>query len=367
MKIRLTLCVLLVAGLSLPARGDVSGLKVGTPAVQSAGPLAFGPEGVLLLGDPQGAAVFAIATGDTTGNPAKVKLEVEQLRVKVAETLKTRPQSVRIVDLAVNPLSGNVYLSVSAGGKPVVVRIDGKGKLSPLPLQKVRFSKATLPDAPENKPIRKGRRVSNPRRECITDIAFVEGQVLVSGLAKAAGGRTASTVRSLSFPPSAADPGAELEIYHGAHGRFENNRAARTIVPFRIGNELHVLAAYTCTPLVKFPVSTLSPRKRTRGTTVAELGNRNRPLDMIAYTKDGKRFLLIINSARGVMKVNTDDIQRAEGITTPVRGGKTAGQNYETVKGLTGVIQLDKLNDASAVVIVQGASGRLDLRTIPLP
>ncbi len=50
-----------------------------------------------------------------------------------------------------------------------------------------------------------------------------------------------------------------------------------------------------------------------KGTTVAELGNRNRPLDMIAYKKDGKDFLLLTNSARGVMKVSTDDLEREEG------------------------------------------------------
>ena len=41
----------------------------GTPDLKSAGPLAFGPEGILFVGDPQGAAVFALDTGDRT--PAK--------------------------------------------------------------------------------------------------------------------------------------------------------------------------------------------------------------------------------------------------------------------------------------------------------
>ena len=36
----------------------------------SAGPLAFGPEGVLFIGDPQGAAIFAIDTGDRPSRPA---------------------------------------------------------------------------------------------------------------------------------------------------------------------------------------------------------------------------------------------------------------------------------------------------------
>jgi hypothetical protein len=35
-----------------------------------------------------------------------------------------------------------------------------------------------------------------------------------------------------------------------------------------------------------------------QGKTVAELGNRNRPIDMIVYEKDGKEFLLIANNSR---------------------------------------------------------------------
>jgi hypothetical protein len=36
------------------------------------------------------------------------------------------------------------------------------------------------------------------------------------------------------------------------------------------------------------------------GTTIAELGNRNRPTDMIVYRKGGKDYLLIANTSRGV-------------------------------------------------------------------
>src|SRR5439155_13155634 len=41
-------------------------LKTGTPDSKSVGPLAFGPDGVLFVGDRQAAAIFAIDTGDRT-------------------------------------------------------------------------------------------------------------------------------------------------------------------------------------------------------------------------------------------------------------------------------------------------------------
>ena len=87
----------------------------------------------------------------------------------------------------------------------------------------------------------------------------------------------------------------------------------------------HVLAAYTCTPLVKFPVNALEPKAKIKGTTIAELGNRNRPLDMIVYEKDGKDYLLLANSSRGVMKISTAGISDAAPLEEPVQGGGQKG------------------------------------------
>ncbi len=141
----------------------------------------------------------------------------------------------------------------------------------------------------------------------------------------------------------------------------------RTFVPYKIDGKQHLLAAYTCTPLVKFPVSDLKPGKKIVGTTIAELGNRNRPLDMIVYKKDGKNYLLLANSSRGVMKITTEGIGKAKGISKPVKGGKKAGQTYDTIAELKGVVQLDRLNDKNAVVLVRADSGALNLETIALP
>src|SRR5262249_56688462 len=113
--------------------------------------------------------------------------------------------------------------------------------------------------------------------------------------------------------------------FHGSHGRLETMAPVRTFAVFDIGGQPNVLAAYTCTPLVRFPLSDLKPGGKIRGTTVAELGNRNRPLDMIVYKKDGKDYLLINNSSRGVMKVDVATIDKTDGITSAIRGGGTAG------------------------------------------
>src|SRR5262249_53305541 len=140
----------------------------------------------------------------------------------------------------------------------------------------------------------------------------------------------------------------------------------RVFTYYKIGDEDNLLAAYTCTPLVKVPVKSLKAGEKVTGTTVAELGNRNAPLSIIVYRKDGKDYALIANSARGLMKVALSGIDKIEGITTPIRGGKTAGLKYETIKSVTGVQKLDALGKDNAVLLVR-AKGNLNLQTIALP
>ena len=106
--------------------------------------------------------------------------------------------------------------------------------------------------------------------------------------------------------------------------------------------------------------------EKVRGVTIAELGNRNRPLDMIVYEKDGKRYLLIANSSRGIMKVSTDTVASQASLDKPVRGGGTAGISYETIKDLKGVVQLDRMNDKQGVLLVESDAG-LSLATFYLP
>jgi hypothetical protein len=360
----LMLAAVMLCGSALHG-ADPYGLEKGTPELKSADVLAFGVDGILFVGDAQTAAVFAIQTGDKSGNPPEAMYDIEGLNVKIAEQLGGSSQSLKINDLAVNPASGNLYLAIANAEQPAIVRIDHQGAISEVELKDIPFARADLPNPPKDEAVGEGNRRRNPRGESITDLAFVDGQVIVTGLSSA---DAPSTVRSFAFPFSKVDKGVSLEIYHGAHGRVEDNAVVRTFVPFMIGGEPNLLAGFTCTPLVKFPLSEVqSGEGKVEGTTVAELGNRNRPLDMIVYEKDGKNYLLIINSSRGTMKVSTEKIEANAGITEPVTDGDTAGQEYETIDELAGAVQLDKLNDTTAVILAQTDSGALDLRSVELP
>ncbi len=355
---RALLVVVVVAG-SLFAD---DGLKQGNADLQSAGPLVFGPEGILFVGDTKGAAIFALDTGEKSKSDAVSEIKIGGIDREIAALLGTKADDILINDLAVSP-QGNIYLSVSRGrgpdADPVILKTDPAGNLSELSLKNIRFAKALLPNPPA--PGGQGRR--NRRAQAITDLAFVKDQLFVAGLSNE---EFASNLRSIPFPFRLVSDGTSVEIYHTAHGKFETRSPVRTFVPFTIDDEPHLLAAYTCTPLVKFPISDLVKGEKIRGTTIAELGNRNRPLDMIVYEKGGARFLLVANSSRGIMKIPTDHVADQESLEEPVRGGGTAGIEYETVEDLKGVMQLARLDDSTGVILVQSDNG-MNLATIALP
>jgi hypothetical protein len=343
----LSVCNLTVEGAHLTAS-----LKDKGPQLKSAGPIAFGPEGILFVADTSDSAIYALATDDQTPAPASGSLKIERINEKIAGLLGTTPQQIVISDLAVNPISHKAYLAVTRGqgseASAVLVRVGPGDKIEVWSLKDVKFSKAALPSAAQ-------------RRDSITDLGLIDGQLVIAGLSNE---EFASSLRSIPFPFDKVEKGISAEIYHGAHGKFETDSPVRTFAPFQIGSEKHVLAAYTCTPLVSFPVAALKPGARVKGTTIAELGNRNRPLDMITYKKGGKDYILMANSSRGIMKITTENIDKAEPIVARVADKK--GLAYETIAEWKGIEQLDQLGKDHALV-VRNADNALHLEALQLP
>ena len=87
---------------------------------------------------------------------------------------------------------------------------------------------------------------------------------------------------------------------------------------------------------MKFPIASLSPGAKILGTTIAELGAGNRPIDMVLYKKDGAEYLLMANTSRGVMKIPTATFGTQPAISAPVPNG-TAGVGYETIASMKGI------------------------------
>jgi len=336
------------------------GLVSGKAELKSAGALAFGPDGILFVGDSIQGSIFALDTEDTKKSASPAQVEIKGLTEKIAALAGTSADQILINDVKVNPASKNIYLSASRGrgpeAGPMILRVDAGNKIEILSMDRVKYAKVAIPDPPESKA---GPR--NPRMDTITQVAYVNGNVLVAGLSNE---EFSSNLRTIPFPFQNASKGASVEIFHGSHKRFETNSPIRTFVPYTIGKEQFILAAYTCTPLVKIPVSEIKPGNKIKGTTIAELGAGNRPIDMVTYRKDGHDFLLMANSSRGVMKLSTENLEKYEQITTPV--AETAGVPYQTIKELQGVQHLERFDDSKALILASAGTS-VELRTIPLP
>jgi hypothetical protein len=349
----LVAAIFVAAASAVPVRADLTAsLKKGTIELQQPGPMAFGPDSVLFVGDLKTATIYAIGTGDEARGDRNAAFNVENIDARIAEMMGATPKDVKIIDMKVNPATGNAFLSVTrTGSNGMIVKVDRGGKISELPLKEIPFAQLALSNPASG----------NKRTQAVTAMAFSGDRLFVAGLSNE---EFSSTLRSIEFPFHDADKGTAVEIYHGSHGRWETASPVRTFTPFEIDGKPYLLAAYTCTPLVKLPVSELKSGERIKGVTVAELGNMNTPLDMVVYNKDGKTFVLMANTARGVMKVTTDGISSTEPITTPVKG--TAGLKYEKIDAAKGVVKLDRLSENQALMLVK-ASNSISLKSMDLP
>ena len=363
---------------------DNDGMRIGTVTLRSAGPLAFGPDGILFLADSVGATVFAVDIADE-GTPAgATPLDLNDIDIRVGALLGCDAGDIAIRDVAVHPISGNVYLSVQRGrgelAQAVLVRIDRlAGDISDVALSDVPHAAVTIDDAPaeddgrlditlplddEGELIEVGQRkiriLRRPiRTSTITDIAFVDGTLLVAGLSNE---EFSSKLRRIPYPFAAAGASAtvanNLEIFHVSHGKWETAAPIRAFVSYEGGRS--ILATYTCTPLVHFSLSQLEPGTKTIGRTVAELGAVNQPLDMVSFMQDAEEKLLVANSSHGLLKLSIRDIDAQTALTEPTEPVGVP----RTVEDLQGVSRLANLGPDHVLLLQTDDEGRQHLRSL---
>jgi hypothetical protein len=327
--------------------------------IQSATALAFGPAGVLFVGDSAAGAVVALDTGDRVPAVSSGSATIERIDGKIAALLGTKPSEILFHDVKVNPVSKNIYIAVSRGrgpdAVPVIVRADAGGRLQELNLTDLPNSRVELPGLPASPKARRGSRTLS-----ITNLQYANGQVIVAGLSNE---DFSSTLRVIPYPFLKAGRGSSIEIYHTSHFTYETNAPVRTMVPYTYGGEQFLLAAYTCTPLVRLRMSELADGAKITGDTVAELGRHSSPIDMILYNSRGQDYLLVANTLNGVLKLPLAGFDKLEPIN---EDGGDERQITTQRMGLRGVVQLDIYDETRAIMLID-AKTQLDLRSVPLP
>ena len=355
------------------------GLTTGTPDLQSAGPLLFHPDGILFAADVRAAAVFAFDVADSKEPAGATSVDVEHLDAKTASLLGVDREDVLVRGMAVHPTSRAVYLSVARGrgadSAPVLVRVSPSGELTLVDLDDAPFARTSLEDAPSLDDERQdiwtdGTTESSEvfevagvtldiarvplARSTITDMAWVDGTLLVAGTSNE---EFTSRLRRIPFPFGGAAQATSVEIYHVDHGQYETASPIRSLISFDGGRS--VLATYTCTPVVHFPLSDLVPGGLVRGRTVAELGPMNQPLGLVSYDHDGQELLLVSGTRHPLLKIPAAAVAAQEPLTEKL---EPVGLPREALDqpGVTWMANLDRAN----IVVIQREGADTHLRTL---
>ncbi|MFQ5730567.1 MAG: hypothetical protein ACE5KM_01300 [Planctomycetaceae bacterium] len=340
---------------------------VGTPALRAIDVLTFADDGVLLVGDGAGSQIVAIETGDTTAKKRSWK-KIDGFDKKVAARLGTTPKGISIVDVAVNPKSGTVYVAVRKQDerKYLIVTVDPAGSIGDFELEKVKYARVKLS-------------AGKVRISRITDVAWADGRIIAAGRGT---GTFTSKIFSINAPLT-HDTGGEIysaETYHVSHRRWETRAPMSVLIPYKENGKTYVVGAFSCTPVVKFPIDNIKTGAQVKGVSMIELGSGNRPLDMIIYEKNKKSYVLAntyrfkrnlfgpsrywtVRFEQGLLggseKVNEKAVRR-------LRGAKSATPRINVADAFHGVIQMDKLDSGHAVVLREGKAG-VSLEVLPLP
>jgi hypothetical protein len=356
------------------------GLEAGTPAIKSVGPIAFGPEGILFVADNVQATIFALDVDDTGTATKERPLDVDLLDTRLAAYLGCAPEDVFIREMAVHPVSQNVYLSVMRGSGdaavPVLIKVGANGALSDVPLTDIPFSQTLVEQAPAETDTRTDGRVVRGDREgsvmelpngtrlqvardplrtvTVTDMSYVDGVLLVAG---ASNEEFSSSFRQIPFPFGGHAQSNSLEIFHVSHGRYETASPIRTFVPY--GGNTSILASYTCTPVVHFSLRDLTPGTQLKGRTVADLGAMNTPVDIVAYQRDGAEYLLVSNTKHPLLKIACGDIDQQGALTQPK---EPVGVPREALPQ-EGVGRMANLNGSYVLMLQQDDAGHAHLHS----
>lgn len=360
------LSFVLVLAAAAPANEVVATTVTGDPGLRSIEALGFAPGGILLVGDGRGSQIVAITTGDTKGAKA-IAAKTTGIDQKLAAKLGATAKEIEIVAMAVNPASGRAYFSVrrQSDKTHVLLTLDGSGEIADFPLKDVEHARIPIP---------KGEQAAITK---VTDVAWAGGRVIAAGQANEEFG-SKIVVSPGPIKHNAESQVFSAETYHVSHGRWETKAPMSVILPFEENGKLYIVGAFSCTPIVKYPIDELKPGAHVKGVSMVELGSGNKPIDMITYEKDGKPAILI-NTHRffhekspvgpspywaarfdreilaGSEKVNEKAVRREKGDT-----------KIAVVETFHGVVHLDLLDAKNALALRKTADG-FDLEPIALP
>lgn len=343
----------------------------GSPAIGRIDVLSFAPGGVLLIGDGSKQQIIAVETGKS-GKHTGTLVDIKGFTGKIAGKLGVSQKDVEVIDLAVNPDSGTLFVAVRKQDDKsyLILEVATDGSISHFQLKNVRHARVALP-AGDKAPVSK-----------ITDVAWAGNRLVAAA-------RCSEIFSSKIFSTEGAlvhNQAGQLfsaETYHVAHKKWETKAPMSVLIPYEEDGKHYIVGAFSCTPVVKYPIDDLKPGAKIKGISMIELGSGNRPLDMFAYQQGGKASVLAntyrfhhakrpfgpspywaVRFDQDVLAANDKVNEKAFRRPT---GKQAAVDTMEMVDAYHGVVQMDRLNDKTAIALRTAADKEFDLIKIPLP
>ena len=291
--------------------------------VKSISTMTFAPDGKLIVSDWKSNALHALSLPDTkTAESGSFNLyDVDKA---IAQALGTDREQIRVTKAIFETTANKAILAVETGAQPeapVVIAVfgsDGAGTL--YNLNELVAATLSLDDVPPETSLWE----HTPARSfLVTAMKAHDDEIFVAGIANS---DFSSTLRRVAYPFNGTSATTSVEIYHAVHNQIETRAPIRAFSIVDIAGAPHVLAAYTCTPLVTIPIANLKDGAHITGKTIAELGYGNTPLDVVPFDVSDQgetsRWVMIANSSRAADLISFDAIVAANsevGLSQPVQ------------------------------------------------
>jgi hypothetical protein len=318
MRLKITATLLFLITLVQTSFGNDNlkdGFTIGTPVLKSIQAIAFGPENILFIGDNTGSMVYAIEINDRK-NTSKINFNINNITAKIGAVMGASAIEIKILDMAVNPVSKNVFFAVSRENrgttKSALFVLSDKG-LQEFSLTNVNFSKNKI----DNSPKASAKFWGQPSKSyTITDLHYVNGSVIVSGLSNE---EFSSGLRKIAFPFNKGVVTTNVQAYHVTHAANETYAPIYRFLPVKLENQWTIVAGYMCTPLVTFKLNELDGNNKLVGKTIAEIGAGNAPTGIISYKYKNEDYVLVGNNRYSLTRFKGKDILNAKEIKRPSR------------------------------------------------
>ncbi len=322
--------VVLSAALSVAAASKGSA-RPPEPSVDMkfAGALTFSDEGVLFVGDNHNGAVYAFEIPAEEPSGRTVPRSIRNVDAKIAELLGVRLGAVEINDLAVHPISNEIYISVtrieSFASQPAIVKISVDQDISLLDTSSLAFQKQDLTEFPDGQatfhvrgaggggplPRDMAKGAVSVRSLAIMDLEYHDGELFVAGVAY---DNFLSSLRRMPFPFDGTQDVTAVEMYHITHDQYESRAPIRAMSVQEVDGKPQLVAAYTCSPLVLVPLEELTDGAKISANTIMDVGN-GQPLDMVPFQMGDQTMLFVTNNSRSPQVIPVEGLSGAKAVT----------------------------------------------------